>query len=380
MAFLLVNSGKAQKISLHGKLGEADFVLVEQTIAEIFSRTQLIGLTVLYEKSELVKVDRNIGIDATTLKSYYHSVEAFAEVIDCSVAQKIISSNQHASIYRNYVGLIAYSCSEENNTSYPIFINSVVTAINNRIRPEIGMFFNKTKPEILVKENLSSNSTLSSTKISGTCESLVNGKIYVVEDGSITTQIPLTQDWETNLRSVSSIKNLEIFAVNEKGDTSNVIALNNVSVRKYDINSLKMYHPGGMQKNGTTSDVVLKCNTLNMNGLYNFQFLIDRNVSMKDVVLSFENVNGNMPITKLYLDSLDESLIGVSSIDKDYNKVCVYLVYSRFGFVNPCSIDDSFVYSISCLLPNGLRIETPKKRIYFESFRENYDETPCICN
>ena len=96
MAFLLVNSGKAQKISLHGKLGEADFVLVEQTIAEIFSRTQLIGLTVLYEKSELVKVDRNIGIDATTLKSYYHSVEAFAEVIDCSVAQKIISSNQHA--------------------------------------------------------------------------------------------------------------------------------------------------------------------------------------------------------------------------------------------------------------------------------------------
>jgi hypothetical protein len=236
-------------------------------------------------------------------------------------------------------------------------------------------------PEITLNEKIRPNSTLTDRKISGTCNSLVGGKIIVLEDGKTTSQIPISEQWETNLKSSSNIKSLKIFAVNEKGDSSNLFSFSNITLKMFDATSLSMFHPGGISNTkGIPSDVVLKCNTMSLNGFYNFQFLVDRQMNLDSVVLMFEDIGGGRVMKKKFLYNVDQSLVSVNSLDENFNKVCLYLVYSEFGFKTPCDIDDSFVYYLSYRLPDGQKIETSKKRIYFESFRENYDETPCLCN
>jgi hypothetical protein len=142
-----------------------------------------------------------------------------------------------------------------------------------------------------------------------------------------------------------------------------------------------MLHPGGQIKpNGVTSDVVNKCNTQTMNGFYNFQFLVDKDLKLDSVVLNFEDLTMGRVLKRRNFYNVDETLKSILSQDNGFVKVCVYLLYSEMNFKNPCDIEDSYLYYLSYRLPNGNRVETPKKQIFFESFRENYDEFPCRCN
>lgn len=370
----------SQKLILNGKLSEADFKLVEKTISEIFARTSLISLQLNYGNSTMTKVDRNIGIDAATIGSYYSTYSAFAEEVTCESAQRLISIQQNSGSYKSYVGHVVYPCGNQKSSDYDNFILASVTQLNSRMRPDLSMFFNSSKPILDINSKLSSNTTLTDRKISGTCESVVGGTVFIIEDGKVTNRIPISTNWEGRLQSSDFVKSLKILAVNEKGDSSAITTIRNLTLKSFDSNSFRMLHPGGAIKpNGIASDVVLKCNTMSLNGFYNFQFLIDRQMDLDSVVLFFEDLTGGRVIKKKFLYNMDQSLISISSNDDVYNKVCMYLVYSEFGFKTPCDIDDSYLYFISYKKSDGQRIDTPKKQVFFESFRENYDESPCNC-
>lgn len=383
LSFLLLNitSVFGQRLTLYGKMSADDFKLVEQTIVDIFGQSSLLNFSLYHGNTLLTKIDRNKLPSYEEIAGYYSFNEAFVESVPCSGVGRIVAQRANeASNGRGSVNFVNNPC-DAYNSDYNLFISSAVTALNTiGSKPYLNMIFTKVKPSVSVSTKIGSNTVLVDKTIGGLAKSASGGNIFVVEDGKVTSKLPISSEWQSSLRLDNPIKTLKIFAVNSKGDTSDVLTYNNISFKAISATSLVMLHPGGQIKpNGLTSDVVLKCNTQTMNGFYNFQFLVDKDLSLDSVVLNFDDLTGGRVIKRRNLYNVDETLKSISVRDDGFAKVCVYLLYSEMNFKNPCDIDDSYLYYLSYKLPNGERIETPKKQLFFESFRENYDEFPCSC-
>jgi hypothetical protein len=371
-----------QRIILHGKMSDGDFKLVERVLSEIFDRTSLINLSLYHENTLLTKVDRNNLPDHSSIAGYYSFNETFVEALTCAkVTREIGKLSKESFGGKISINFVDNLCGDF-NSDLNSFLASSIAALNTiGSRPYLNLFFINVKPTISVSTRIGSNSVLVDKNISGQAKSVSGGNLFILEDGKVTSIIPISGEWQTTLNLNSPIKVLKIFAVGTKGDTSDVIAYSNISFKEITPSSLKMLHPGGQIKpNGVTSDVVNKCNTQTMNGFYNFQFLVDKDLKLDSVVLNFEDLTMGRVLKRRNFYNVDETLKSILSQDNGFVKVCVYLLYSEMNFKNPCDIEDSYLYYLSYRLPNGNRVETPKKQIFFESFRENYDEFPCRCN
>ena len=380
--FVSFNPIFGQRITLYGKMSGDDFKLVERTIADLFSQTSLIKLPLYHENTLLTKIDRNRLPRFDAIAGYYNFNEVFTQSLNCNGVKRIVSLyDNNATKNRVSMPFVVNQC-DDYNSDYNSFINSAVSALNSvGSKPFLDIFFTTLKPIISITTKINSNTTLVDKTIMGRLKSSNGGTLFVVEDGKITSKIPVTEDWQTNLRLDNFIRNLKIFAVNSKGDTSDIVTYSNISFKALNESSLVMLHPGGSIKpNGPSSDVVLKCNTQTMNGFYNFQFLVDKDLLVDSIVINFDDLNGGRVIQRRYMYNIDETLKRVTDRGDGFKKVCVYLLYSQMNFKSPCEIDDSYLYYLVYKLPNGQKIQTSKKQVFFESFRENYDEFPCNCN
>lgn len=370
-----------QRITIYGKLSGDDFKLVERAISDIFGQTSIINLPLYHENTLLTKLDRNNLPDHSSIAGYYSFNEAFVEPLACIGVNRMIGqrSNENAG-GKIAINFVDNPC-EGYNSDYSSFVSSSIAALNTiGSRPYMNLFFIKVKPSINVATRIGSSSVLVDKSLSGQARSASGGDIYIVEDAKITSKIPISGDWQATLNLSNPVKLLKIYAVSSKGDTSDIISYSNISFKELTASSLLMLHPGGQIKpNGVTSDVVMKCNTQTMNGFYNFQFLVDKDLNLDSVLLNFDDLTGGRILKKRYFYNVDETLKSISAQENGFIKVCVYLLYSEMNFRNPCDIDDSYLYYLSYRLPNGTRVETPKKQVFFESFRENYDEFPCRC-
>jgi hypothetical protein len=370
-----------QRLTLYGKMSGDDFKVVERTITDIFSQTGLLNLSLYHENTLLTKIDRNKLPNYDEIAGYYSFNEAFVEGIPCaSVGRIALQRANESSSGRTSINFVSNAC-EGFNADYSSFVSSSVSALNMiGTKPYLNMIFTKVKPSVSVTTKIGSNTVLVDKTITGLAKSSSGGNIYIVEDGKVTSKITITNEWQSSLKLDNPVKNIKIFAVNSKGDTSDIISYTNIAFKAINASSLIMLHPGGQIKpNGITSDVVIKCNTQTMNGFYNFQFLVDKDLNLDSVVLNFDDLSGGKVIKRRNLYNVDETLKSMTPRDDGFIKVCVYLLYSEMNFKNPCDIDDSYLYYLSYRLPNGERVETPKKQLFFESFRENYDEFPCSC-
>ena len=354
--------------------------MVERFISDVYAQTTINAISLFHGNSQLCKIERGRTITASEIAGYYSFNESFVEPITCEGVVRILSQKENQQSNRIQISFANNPC-ESVNSDYNTFVTSANTALSTiGAKPNLMMFFTKVKPLIWVDSKIGSNMVLVDKSISGRCKNVGPGNVFVVEDGKVTSKTPIAAEWQSSLKLEEAAKSVKIFAVNSKGDTSDVISYSNVSFKELSTNSIVMIHPGGpIRPNGQVSDVVIKCNTMTTNGFYNFQFLVDQDMILDSLVLNFEDLSGGRIIKKKNMYNVDESLFTVTQRDDGFKKTCVYLLYSEMNFKNPCDIGDSFLYYLSYRLPNGIRVETPKKQVFFESFRENYDESPCNC-
>lgn len=379
LLFLLINlsfNTYSQELHLYGYLAKEDIKSVENTCTELFRILNGKRINIFFNDQPILTLRKKDRGYEYLIKAAITRLNILSNLECNEIEEKIINVSAK---YKHKKEVFTYAKSDCGDIA-KYNLNEVISNIEkgrySRSNVVIALFFNRPKPRLNVITP-SSNSILAYKFISGTLEDTYPSKIHIILNQSEKYVIDGQQNWSVSLSTETRVNQVQIFSVNNMNDSSEIVVIGNLKSKELDERSIRMIHPGG-DTNGKYSDVVKKCNTSTFNGFFNFRIALEKGLPLDSVSLIIEDSKQGK-ITKLKrLYNLDPSLI--RKVEGEYfDEYCLFLVFSEFGFSSPCEIDNKFLYYLNFRSPSGRIINTKKKVIFFESFRENYDESPCNC-
>jgi hypothetical protein len=375
--FFIFSEAKSQDFYIQGDISAQNVIALNKFCVDYFYKTNAKSINIYYEGQLLFKMRRK----SQDLEQQFQRArnqgnrQKYLSCIDIISLQSQVSAKYS---HKRKVNLITNRAFCEDIGA--IQINDFFkTGVPNKLKAkkDVLLFnFNRERPSFEFihprEDNITDNATfVGKCNVKGQyfLHYIVNNKMHNVRLNSQEWTIPIELKAGNNLVSA--------FIVNDQGDTSNTIERRSITYKTFNSNSVRMLHPGGLA-NGNYTDVVIKCNHTNFNGFFNFKIALDKGISLDSVNIVLEDPK-NQQVKKLKrLYNLDPSLKIV--VDKGTHiESCIYLVFSEFGFESPCAIEDEFIYYLTYTTSAGNKHQTTKRKIYFESFRENYDEKPCNC-
>lgn len=373
------NLSMSQDIYIFGKMQRTDIDKTKLLVEVINSTYNYTKLNFFFSNSKKPysykkKKESDRSKLDVSLNEYllYMISKSNTQINEINNVKKKIGDNK-SKILLTYDRLSTYT-SQYTYNDFDKLVTFIQDPKNKKFKFAYLFIYNKEKPKVEIISPLSGQ----------TYERFISGMVYGKEPVQIVQIKTNDGNWQnTNVSTnwtfpliENNINHIEVRAIDNLFDTSEILKINDIRKRQISIPALSYRYPN------ITSNVVPKCKNLDGDAAsYSFGISVDKLVDINDFTLIIENAK-HETILRKGLSTLNKGSSLIEKISKENNLYCIYLGWTFTGAMNTCDINEKnnyyyyFVYT-----GNDVNVKsTEKLLVHFNSFDPNDPKDRYACN